>query len=222
MRRTAFLVSLLVLLASGCAAVPQPELDDARLALATATAAGAPEAASAEYLAAQAAMNKAESLIQLGKYRAAQDLLPFVTAQARQATDQAILMNQERERQRQTLEAAAQQRLKAAQLNPPQQSPLASKQVAAAAPRPAAKLTSYTVTSEESLWDIARRESVYADGMLWPMLYKANRDQIKDPRRIYPGQTLAIPRNLTAQELDDARSEARESGIFNPAKTRNP
>ena len=28
---------------------------------------------------------------------------------------------------------------------------------------------------------------------LWPAIYRANRDQIRDPERLYPGQTLAIP-----------------------------
>jgi nucleoid-associated protein YgaU len=31
------------------------------------------------------------------------------------------------------------------------------------------------------------------DGTLWPALYRANRDRIKDPARIYPGQRLAVP-----------------------------
>jgi len=38
---------------------------------------------------------------------------------------------------------------------------------------------------------IARRE--LGDPLLWPVLYRANRDRIKDPTRIYPGQQISIP-----------------------------
>ena len=31
------------------------------------------------------------------------------------------------------------------------------------------------------------------DPQRWPVLYRANRDQIKDPSRLYPGQALLIP-----------------------------
>ncbi len=40
------------------------------------------------------------------------------------------------------------------------------------------------------------------DPSLWPAIYEANRDRIKDPSVIYPGQELAVP------ELDPARREA--------------
>jgi len=72
----------------------------------------------------------------------------------------------------------------------------------------------YTVVGGENLWSIAAKEEVYADGLLWPLLYKANRDQIKDPRQIYPGQVLSIPRDLSAEAMDEAREKARRSDIF--------
>jgi nucleoid-associated protein YgaU len=31
------------------------------------------------------------------------------------------------------------------------------------------------------------------DPSLWPALYRANRDQIRDPDLIYPGQVLLVP-----------------------------
>ena len=42
----------------------------------------------------------------------------------------------------------------------------------------------------------------FGNPALWPAIYEANRDQIKDPARVYPGQRLAIP------ELDAERREA--------------
>jgi nucleoid-associated protein YgaU len=46
------------------------------------------------------------------------------------------------------------------------------------------------------------------DAALWPALYRANRDQIRDPARLYPGQKLAIPR-LSPAEREAVRREAR-------------
>lgn len=45
----------------------------------------------------------------------------------------------------------------------------------------------------ESLWRIAGRRDIYNDPRKWPKIFDANRDQIKDPNLIYPGQKLRIP-----------------------------
>lgn len=42
-----------------------------------------------------------------------------------------------------------------------------------------------------SLWRIARR--VYGRGVRYTVIYSANRDQIRDPGRIYPGQVFSVP-----------------------------
>ena len=49
----------------------------------------------------------------------------------------------------------------------------------------------HVVRVGESLSTIAKSE--LGDIALWPILYRANRDRIKDPTRIYPGQELTIP-----------------------------
>ena len=36
-------------------------------------------------------------------------------------------------------------------------------------------------------------ERTLGDSRLWPLLYRANRDRIKDPTRVYPGQELTVP-----------------------------
>lgn len=43
----------------------------------------------------------------------------------------------------------------------------------------------------ETLWHMAR--TTYGNGTRYTVLYAANRGQIRDPDRIYPGQTFAIP-----------------------------
>jgi nucleoid-associated protein YgaU len=43
----------------------------------------------------------------------------------------------------------------------------------------------------DSLSKIAKR--VYGKGSLWRKIFEANKDQIKDPDLIFPGQVLRIP-----------------------------
>ena len=49
----------------------------------------------------------------------------------------------------------------------------------------------YTVKSGDSLSKIAKH--FYGDGNKWHRIYEANRDKIKNPDLIHPGQELAIP-----------------------------
>jgi nucleoid-associated protein YgaU len=49
----------------------------------------------------------------------------------------------------------------------------------------------YTVVAGDSLSKIAKRE--YGEANAWNRIYEANRDIIKNPDLIYPGQTLKIP-----------------------------
>lgn len=54
--------------------------------------------------------------------------------------------------------------------------------------------TEYEVTPGDCLWKIAGLDKIYGDPYQWPRLYKANKDQIKDPKLIYPYQIFDIPR----------------------------
>lgn len=49
----------------------------------------------------------------------------------------------------------------------------------------------YEVVSGDSLSKIAKRE--YGNATEWKRIYEANRDILKDPDKIYPGQKLKIP-----------------------------
>ncbi len=53
----------------------------------------------------------------------------------------------------------------------------------------------HVVKKGECLWYIAGYEDIYGNPLKWPLIYKANKDKIKDPDLIYPGQVLAIPRD---------------------------
>ena len=70
---------------------------------------------------------------------------------------------------------------------------------APAAPQPTSPIGSgttgsgktYVVVKGDSLSKIAKRE--YGDANKWRTIYEANKDLIKDPDLIYPGQELKIP-----------------------------
>jgi nucleoid-associated protein YgaU len=53
------------------------------------------------------------------------------------------------------------------------------------------KMATAVVSRGDSLWHISRL--TYGTGMRYAVVYKANRDQIRDPNRIYPGQIFVLP-----------------------------
>ncbi len=54
----------------------------------------------------------------------------------------------------------------------------------------------YTIVKGDWLSKIARYSFIYGEMSKWPIIYRANRDQIKDPNLIYPDQVIKIPRGL--------------------------
>ena len=59
------------------------------------------------------------------------------------------------------------------------------------APPGTAQERTYTVVIGDRVSKIAQRE--YGKASQWKRIYEANRDQIKDPDLIHPGQVLRIP-----------------------------
>jgi nucleoid-associated protein YgaU len=47
----------------------------------------------------------------------------------------------------------------------------------------------------QNLWRIAR--ATYGQGLRYTVIYQANREQIRDPNRIYPGQIFSLPEQGT-------------------------
>jgi nucleoid-associated protein YgaU len=58
---------------------------------------------------------------------------------------------------------------------------------------------SYSVVKGDCLWNIAKKKEHYGNGFAWPIIYNANRDQIKNPDLIYPKQVFKVP-PLTEEE----------------------
>jgi nucleoid-associated protein YgaU len=52
--------------------------------------------------------------------------------------------------------------------------------------------TNRIVSRGDSLWNISRL--AYGDGSRYELIFKANRDKIRNPDLIYPGQTFLLPR----------------------------
>jgi nucleoid-associated protein YgaU len=222
-------ILVLAALLGGCASPPREELQAARTALARAYAAEAAKLAPEEYQAALDALRDGENLIRRKKYSLAEEILPFAESHAQRALlkarEEQVNRELQRVREQELLEArkAEEERTKAekAKIEPPKPPSEPTRQAITEArelrpkPKPAPVLPQvYLVHGGETLWTIAARRDIYADALLWPILYQSNRDQIKDPRQIYPGQKLTIPRNLSETEMLEAREKARRSKIF--------
>lgn len=68
----------------------------------------------------------------------------------------------------------------------------------------------HRVTRGESLWTIAGREDVYNNSWLWPLIWDANRNTLRNPAQLRAGQTLQIRPNPTISEVVQALHEAHE------------
>lgn len=76
----------------------------------------------------------------------------------------------------------------------------------------------YLVISGDNLWSIAAQDSIYGNPYQWPLIYKANSDQIKDADLIFPGQYFNIPKVIAA-DSDAAIEHARTRGAWTVGET---
>jgi len=69
--------------------------------------------------------------------------------------------------------------------------------------------------NRDCLWNISKKKDIYNNPWMWPKIWQGNRDQIKDPDVIHPGQKLKIPNagDMSKEEKAAARSYySRKSG----------
>ncbi|HEY7490947.1 MAG TPA: LysM peptidoglycan-binding domain-containing protein, partial [Candidatus Tectomicrobia bacterium] len=78
-----------------------------------------------------------------------------------------------------------------------------------AASRALAQPERYSVVRGDTLWSIAAQQTIYHNPFMWPLIYRANRVQIRDPDRIFPRQLLTIPRNYSPEEANTAIQRAQ-------------
>ena len=219
-----------------CAKPPHQELDAAEFMVNRARELQAMDFAPVEYQAARTALSDAHRAMDKADYGDARDSVEYALQHARRAVslaeegkarlereeaEQAILAEQARQAERKKAQTEK------AQIKPEAKQPAVQPVVQPAAqpaplptPKPQIEMVDkYNVGEGETLWTISAQPQVYGEGLLWPLLYQANRDQIKDPRQIFPGQTLGIRRDMTSEEQEEARQRARESDIFPVPKT---
>ena len=53
------------------------------------------------------------------------------------------------------------------------------------------KIATTTVSRGDSLWRLS--QASYGAGVRYAIIYKANREQIRNPNMIYPGQVFVVP-----------------------------
>jgi hypothetical protein len=77
--------------------------------------------------------------------------------------------------------------------------PVTTSQVKAG--KPPVLVDHYTVMPDDTLTYIAAQREVYGDARLWPLLYRANVDQIGPNGLIFPNQVLIVDRSHSPEEL---------------------
>jgi len=94
-----------------------------------------------------------------------------------------------------------------------------SSSAGAAAAAAGGRVSSYSVVRGDNLWSISGKDEVYANPYQWPLIYKTNRDKIKDADLIYPGQVFDIDQNASASEIDAAVNHAKTRGAWSVGDT---
>jgi hypothetical protein len=90
------------------------------------------------------------------------------------------------------------------------------KAVPTAEPVKAVASDHYTVADHDTLWGIAGKSEIYSDNFQWPLIFKANRDTIKDPDLIFPQQDFVIQKGMSDEEIANAKSLAMKTPKYTP------
>jgi LysM repeat protein len=80
-----------------------------------------------------------------------------------------------------------------------------------ATPEPTPAPQRYTVISGDTLWGIAGMQETYGDNFQWPLIFKANRDQIQDPDIIEVNQDFLISREFSQEDVAQAIENAKKT-----------
>lgn len=190
-----FIIMLVLGLVAGCASTPDEgatqETAEQAIADAKATNAQA-KAMNAEWRDTSKIITSAEDALAAGDYDKAVELANKAQRQAENAMQQAK-DEQDRLNDSGALSGAADEDTSAANMSGED---------------------SYEVVGGDNLWNISGKDSIYANPYQWPMIYKANRDKIKDADLIHPGQVFDIERNASGSDIDAAIDHAKSRGAW--------
>ena len=222
-------ILLLLILVSACAKLPSESMTEVKGLMSRAYASGAEQHAPGEYQLASSALQAAELQVSKHEYSKAANTLELAHRYAEEALSlatkknkllaleakrvavekkQAELKQQELARQK---KIAQQRQLEEQKEKRQAELELQLHEAAAKVPVLVDKIV---VKVGENLATIAARDEVFSDALLWPLIYKANRDQIKNPEEIFVGQVFIVPRDKSKAEADAARHEALELNLF--------
>ena len=217
------LIFILMLLVSACAKPPVESMQNVKAVVARAYTIGADRYAPGEYQLASSALQAAELQVTNGEYGKATRTLELAQRYADEAFTIATETNARLAVEKAELAAAAKKEHLKRQAELNRQRKLKQRELKEKATQAVSTATAVVeivlvdnivVLIGENLAMIADREQVYGDPLMWPLIYKANRDQIKNPEEIFAGQEFMIPRDKTADEVAAARREALELDLF--------
>jgi len=212
---------LVILFAAGCAATVPKGMVETRRILDEIRKSGDDKLLAIEFQSAADALKSGETLLTEGDDEEAEQffllswgkselLLKNIQAEKARLAEEARLKAEAELREAERLKAEAEQkRLEEERVK----EELTRKEEKLRAERERPQPAYHTVKRGETLPQIAARSEVYGEASLWPLLYRANRDQIKDPRVISAGQILRIPRNLSREEITEAKKYAQERAL---------
>lgn len=83
-------------------------------------------------------------------------------------------------------------------------------------PVPEKKIRKYIVVRGDTLWGISGMDVGYKDNFQWPLIFKENRDQIKDPDLIYPKQEFLLRDDWSQADIDKARKDSSDTPKYVP------
>ncbi len=220
-------ILLLLIMVSACAKLPVESMSEVKDLMSRAYASGAEQHAPGEYQLASSALQAAELQVSNRDYAQAVKTLELAHRYADEALritaeknkllaleakrvaakkKQAELKQEELQRQKNIVQQRQREELEKIR-----QAELKLQDVA---PKVPVLVDEIVVKVGENLATIAARKEVYSDSLLWPLIYKANRDQIKSPEEIFSGQVFIVPRDKSNAEADAARHEAMELNLF--------
>ncbi len=211
--QAAIFLVLLLWLCAGCSQSPLPEV---RTTLERLQREGADRLLTAEYRSVEETLSNAEKLQLEQNSEESERYLQLARLKARLlernfAAEKTRLEEERKFREQAELERTAAEQLRRAKENEAEEVRKQQEKLSREWER---SLPAYhTVKRGETLPQIAAQRDVYSDASLWPLLYRANRDQIRDPSYIWPGQVLLIPRNVSREELAEARKYAQDRQI---------
>jgi hypothetical protein len=76
--------------------------------------------------------------------------------------------------------------------------------------------TKYVVQKGDTMWGISSMGKIYQDPFQWPLLFKANRDQVEDPDMIEVGQSFDVRKDFGSDEITDAVQKAKDTPPYKP------